>query len=147
MWGKCLVTVVICKTRLRIKVSTLVDEILEGNVDLETCAECNNQIIEELQARISEIEDDTNSFRTAIDAFGQDDEVFLEPLNVFRQFLPSSPRKEFPKPIFPDWILITIVIYYLQLFPDEQMLITMCYFYSKIYIPKILNEGKLTFLF
>ena len=60
---------------LRIKVSSLVDDILDGKVDIETCGECNNQIMDELQKRLTKIEDDTNAFKTAIEAFGQDDQV------------------------------------------------------------------------
>ena len=62
---------------LRIKVSSLVDDILDGKVDIETCGECNNQIMDELQKRLTKIEDDTNAFKTAIEAFGQDDQVSL----------------------------------------------------------------------
>lgn len=58
----------------RIKVSTLVDDILDGKVDIETCGECNNQIMDELQKRLTKIEDDTNAFKTAIEAFGQDEQ-------------------------------------------------------------------------
>ena len=55
----------------------MVDDILDGKVDIETCGECNNQIMDELQKRLTKIEDDTNAFKTAIEAFGQDDQVSL----------------------------------------------------------------------
>jgi len=58
----------------RIRVSSLVDDILCEKVDIESCSDCNSQIIEELQKRLKFIEDDTNAFKTAIEAFGQDDE-------------------------------------------------------------------------
>ena len=50
---------------------------MDGKVDIETCGECNNQIMDELQKRLTKIEDDTNAFKTAIEAFGQDDQVSL----------------------------------------------------------------------
>jgi len=56
----------------QIKVSDLVEKILQGKIDLESCGECNQLIMAELQKRIGQVEEDTNHYKTAIEAFGQD---------------------------------------------------------------------------
>ena len=45
-------------------------------MDLESCGECNQVVMAELTKRIKKIEEDTAHYKTVIDAFGEDFQVF-----------------------------------------------------------------------
>ena len=49
---------------------------LQGKMDLESCGECNQVVMAELTKRIKKIEEDTAHYKTVIDAFGEDFQVF-----------------------------------------------------------------------
>jgi len=56
----------------QLQVTDLVEKILEGKIDLESCADCNHLLMAELNKRIKQVEQDTQHYRTALDAFGKD---------------------------------------------------------------------------
>ena len=59
----------------QLQVTDLVEKILEGKIDLESCADCNHLLMAELNKRIKQVEQDTQHYRTALDAFGKDVQV------------------------------------------------------------------------
>ncbi|CBY23803.1 unnamed protein product [Oikopleura dioica] len=85
----------------KLHVADLVEQILEGKIDLESCAACNKLLAIELQKRIDEVEEDTQHYKTAIEAFGKDfeddedvDQVELELKELEKQEAEQRKRLE-----------------------------------------------------